>query len=296
MNLFSSPSRARHAGLALIFAGISASARAEWLFDVDAGALFDSNVNNGYEQAITRADSALTLDGAASAQLALSGADSLTFGVDARSEAYDRFHGLNVLGIGGSLAYRHKFGLGYEAPWLRLSAAAADDTYRSDLRDGGRIAFLAELGQRFSATFDAAFGFAYEHRYAKNDQPVVPGISGAVFDLRGQRAYARAGYAIDERLLLGVELNVRRGDVVASTPPDLAIFRASAAIAADPTFGANYFAYRLRGTTDVATLSASWALDDRSSVNLAFADQRTDAAGGIVYRGYRASAVLAWRY
>ncbi len=93
-----------------------------------------------------------------------------------------------------------------------------------------------------------------------------------------------------------MELNIRRGDVVASTPPDLDIFRVSSAIAADPTFGANYFAYRLRGTTDVATLSASWARDDRSTLNLAFADERTNAAGGIAYRGDRASAVLAWRY
>jgi hypothetical protein len=87
-----------------------------------------------------------------------------------------------------------------------------------------------------------------------------------------------------------------RGDVVASTPPDVGIFRVAEAIAADPTFGVNYFAYRLRGTTLTAGLPASWALDDRSSLNFALTDERTDAAGGIVYRGYTANVAFAWRY
>jgi hypothetical protein len=295
MNLFLPTLPGRRTAIVFMLAATSASARAEWLIDVDAGALFDSNVNNGYEQRDIRADGALTLNGAGS-YLALSGADSLTLGADARSEVYHRFHGLNVIGGGGTAVYRHKFGLGSEVPWIRLSAAVAADDYRSDIRDGDRIAFDAELGRRFNTAFDAAFGLTYERRYAKHDEPVVPGISGAVFDVRGQSIYARVGYAIDDRLLVGAELTLRRGDVVASTRPDLAIFRASEAIAADPTFGPDFFAYRLRGTTATVGLTASWALDDRSSLNVAYVDDRTDSAGSIVYRSHSANIVFAWRY
>lgn len=296
MNLFLSTLPGRCTAIVLLLAATSASARAEWLIDVDAGSLFDSNVNNGYEHEDIRADGALTFNGAGSYVATLSGADSLTLSADARSEVYHRFHGLNVLGGGGTAAYRHKFGLGSEAPWIRFSAAVAADDYRSDIRDGDRIALVAELGRRFSTSFDTAFGLTYERRYAKNDEPVVPGISGAVFDIRGQSIYARAGYAVDDRLLVGALLTLRRGDVVASTRPALEIFRASEAIAADPTFGPDFFAYRLRGTTATAELTASWALDDRSSLNVGYVDERTASAAGIVYRGYSANIVFAWRY
>jgi hypothetical protein len=296
MTFFSFSFCARHATIALLLAGTSTSAGAEWQLDADAGAVYDSNVNRAYERADVRADTALMLNAAAGSYQALGGADGLTLSAGARSELYGRFHGLNVLGVAGTAAYRHKFGLGYAAPWILLSATAAHDDYRGNIRDSDRVTLLAELGQRFTADFDAAFGAAYQRRYAQNNIPVVPGISGEVFDLRGLDAHVRAGYAISDRLQLGAELAVRRGDVVASTRPDAQIFLVSSAIAADPTFGPDFVAYRLRGTTDTASINASWALDERSSFNLAYADERTAAAGGIVYRSRSANAVFVWRY
>jgi hypothetical protein len=288
--------RALYLICALFAAGISAPAAAEWLLDADAGVLYDSNLNRAYASADIRADGAVTLSAAGGSFFALSGADGLTLTADARGEIYHRFHGLNLLSLGGTALYRHKFGLGYAAPWIVLAASASHDTYRNDIRDSDRVELRAELGKRFTEAFDAAFGGRFERRYAENDAPVVPGISGKVFDLRGQSVYVRAGYAASDRLLLGAELAVRRGDVVATTRRDLDIFLASNAIAADPTFGSDFFAYRLRGTTDTAKVTASWALDDRSSLILAYADERTDAAGGIIYRSHSANLVFARRY
>ncbi|HEX5865823.1 MAG TPA: hypothetical protein VF014_16480, partial [Casimicrobiaceae bacterium] len=284
MNPTSIRSRLRglHLACPLLAAVISAPATAEWVLDADAGVLYDSNLNRAYESADIRADGAFTLSAAGGSHFALSGADGLTLTASAQSEIYHRFHGLNLLGLGGTALYRHKFGLGYAAPWILLAASASHDNYREDIRDSDRVELRAEMGKRFTEAFDMAFGGRFERRYAKNDQPVVPGISGKVFDLRGQSAYARAGYAVSDPLLLGVELAVRRGDVVATTRPDFQIFAVSDAIAPDPTFGSDFFAYRLRGTTDTARLTASWAFDNRSSLNFAYADERTDATGGIV--------------
>jgi hypothetical protein len=275
---------------------MSAPATAEWLLDADAGVLYDSNLNRAHVSADIRADGAFTLSAAGGSHFALSGADGLTLTANARSELYHRFHGLNLLGLGGTAIYRHKFGLGYAAPWILLAASASHDNYRDDIRDSDRVELRAEIGKRFTEAFDAAFGGRLERRYAKNGQPVVPGISGKVFDLRGQSAYVRAGYAVSDQLLLGVELAVRRGDVVATTRRNFQIFVVSDAIAPDPTFGADFVAYRLRGTTDTAKLTASWAFDDRSSLNFAYANERTDATGGIVYRSHSANLVFAWRY
>jgi len=70
----------------------------------------------------------------------------------------------------------------------------------------------------------------------------------------------------------------------------------SDAIAAYPTFGPDFFAYRLGETTNAAKLSSSWALDERSSLNVVYFEERTDAAGGIYYRSHSANLVYAWRY
>jgi len=105
---------------------------------------------------------------------------------------YHRLHGLNLLDVGANTTYQHKCGLGYAAPWISLSVAAARDDYRGDIRDGRRLDIRAEIGKRFTPEFDASFGGRYDRRYGRNDEPVVPGISGNVFDLRGESVYARA--------------------------------------------------------------------------------------------------------
>src|SRR5205823_3826319 len=257
---------------------------------------YDSNLTRAYAPADIRADTAFALDASAGSFWALSSADGLTLAAYGRSEVYHRFHGLNQIGVGAIATYRHKFGLGSSAPWIAFSVDGAYEDYRTDIRDGGRLELRAELGKRFTPEFDAAFGGIYERRYARHDEPVVPGISGRVFALRGESLYARAGYAATERLHIGGELAVRRGDVVATTRPDFDIFTVSDAIAADPAFGPGFFAYRLRGTTDTARISASWALDERSSLNVVYVEERTDAAGGVYYRSHSANLVYAWRY
>jgi hypothetical protein len=274
----------------------SAAARAEWLFDVDAGVRYESNLTRAQQPADIRADAAAALLASGGYFFALTGADGLTLDVDAASETWHRFHGLDRVSVGGAVSYKHKFGVGYSVPWLSLAVSGSHDDYRNALRDSDAFGARAELGQRFSEAFDASVGAVYDRRHADNDLPVVPGISGKVFDVRGKSAFVRAGYALSEQLLLGANFAVRRGDVVSTTRQNLAIFLASDAIAADPAFGDDFFAYRLRGTTRTASLSSSWALSDRSSLNLRYADDRTRAYEGLDYRGRVAELSFMYSY
>ena len=63
-----------------------------------------------------------------------------------------------------------------------------------------------------------------------------------------------AAYAVTEQLASSGRFASRRGDVVSTTSQGYAIFQASNAIAADPAFGDELYAYRLRGTTNVFSL------------------------------------------
>jgi hypothetical protein len=282
----------------MLVLGWSAVARAEWLFDIDAGARYDSNLTRAQERPDVRGDAAATLFASGGTFFALTGADGLTLDVNALTEAWHRFHGLNRASIGGTASYKHKFGLGYAAPWISLGLAGSHDNYRSAIRDSDRLEARAELGQRFNETFDASLGAVYDRRYARNDLPVVPGISGKVFDLRGKSVFVRAGYALTEQLQAGANFAVRRGDIVSTTRRHLQIFLESDAIAADPAFGDDFFAYRLRGTstTQTAAITLSWALSDRSSLNFRYADERTSAYEGLDYRGRNAALSFAFSY
>jgi hypothetical protein len=86
--------------------------------------------------------------------------------------------------------------------------------------------------------------------------------------------------------------------VVSTTRQHQEIFLESDAIAADPAFGDDFFAYRLRGTSTTRTVAVtlSWALSDRSSLNFRYADERTSAYEGLDYRGRIAALSFAFSY
>jgi len=274
----------------------SAPSRAEWFIDLSATTRYDSNVNAAQAHADIRADTAAMLLASGGFFYALSGADGLSLSADARSELHRRFHGLNDIAIDVGAMYKHKFALGYAAPWLSLGILASHDDYAGNIRDSDRVEWRAELGKRFTEALDASFGGIYARRYAHNGKPLVPGISGKVFDVHGKTGFVRAGYAFTDQLQAGVRLSVRRGDVVSSTRQNFDIFQASDAIAPDPTFGNDFFAYRLQGTTQTASASVSWTLSDRASLNFAYADERTRAYDGLDYRGRIANVTLAYSY
>jgi hypothetical protein len=290
--------RARTAASVLLSMLLCAAgqARAEWFYDVRPGGLYDDNLTRAQQAADVRGDGAATLAAAAGWFHAPSGGDGITLALEANSEAYARFHGLNLISFGGSAAYRHKFGLGRDVPWASISISAAHDDYRSDIRDGNRLEARLEVGRRLTDNFDASFGVATDRRFASNDRPVVPGISGKVFDLRGLSAFARAAYDITDRLQVGGRAAVRRGDVESTTRQNLDIFLASDAIAADPAFGSDFYAYRLRGTTATANATLSWALSERSSLNLSYAVARTTSYDDLNYLSRIGTILLAFRY
>ena len=142
----------------------TAPARAEWFVEFDAGVRYDSNLTRAQKETDVRADGAAAFTASGGYFNALSGADGLTLSALAHSEAYHRFHGLNELEVGATASYKHKFGVGYAAPWVSLAATASHDNYSANIRDSDRLEWRVEMGQRFSEVFDASFGADYARR------------------------------------------------------------------------------------------------------------------------------------
>jgi hypothetical protein len=281
----------------LLIALACTQARADWEFGAFAGAFYDDNLTRAESAADKRAAGAATANLSATNFVPLTGGDGVTFTLYGRAELFDRYSGLDNLAAGGTAAYRHKFGVGYLAPWVAISVGASYDDFRDDLRTSSRLEVRGETGKRFTEQLDASVALYYEHRFDSHGEPVVPGISGKVFDLAGQGVSVRAGYAPTDQLYFDVAAGIRRGDVESTSQQNLPIFLASSAIAADPVWGdPNLFAYRLRGTTWSADLTASYALSDESSLDLSYRYAFTRAAEGLEYTTNAIFLILNHRF
>ncbi len=271
---------------------LPAAAGAEPFANASASVVYDDNLPRAADAADIRSDTLLRANGTLGWFEAPTGSGGLSATLGARAEAYARFDGLDNLGLDIGAAWKHKFGTGPDVGWLRVSGAAAVERYREDIRDGTRVDASAEFGRRFTPGFEASLGAAWDRRYASHDRPVVPGISGRAFSGSGLEGFVHAACDFTDRWQLAARVGVRRGDVVASTRPGEEIFEASKAIAADPAFGPDYYAYTIRGTTRRAMLNLSYALGDRASINLALAVARTIAYEDISYRERTATLQL----
>jgi hypothetical protein len=274
----------------------AASADAEVLLDASANWGYDDNLTRASSPTDRRTDNALSTTAALQWFYAPTEYDGETLGIFGGGQAYRRYRGLDNGWIGVNAAYRHKMGLGYAAPWWLVAATSAYHRYEDQLRTGRRYGARAELGKRFDERLDAHIAAFYDWRFAAHGESLVPGIPADVYDLRGGGFDVGAAYAVTEQVAISGRFATRRGDVVSTTSQGYAIYQASNAIAEDPTFGSALYAYRLRGTTNTFSLSASWAFNDHASLSVGYSEERTNVAEGLDYRSHLATVTFQYQH
>jgi len=286
------------AGLALLTAAAllrGGCVRAETVNDASATLAWDSNVTRANVREDVRADARVDARLAGGWRFDLAEYGSAELGAGLAGAQYGRFTRLSSAAVDASASWHRKLGLGLAAPWLSAGVGLAHEDYRDDTRDSDRLEAHFEAGKRWTEAIETSAGYAYDRRRAHQRAELVPGISGAVWDVRGHTVFARAAWALDERWQLSGELAGRRGDVVATTRRHRDIFLAADAIARSTSFGDGFFDYRLRGTTGTATSALSYALDAHSSLNLGYAFALTRAAHDLDYRNHLVSATWLFR-
>lgn len=267
----------------MLAAGCPAAAQPAWIFDFEAGWLHDSNLPRAQQATDIKSGGALSAAVSAGGFYAIDGRSSVAFTADGRAVRFDGYSGLNLDAIGASLSFRHKFGLGLAVPWAQASFTAGRENYGTSIRDSDRYSLTLEAGQRFSERFEGSLSAVVEHRNALNSSAVAPGFPGDPFETYGRAILARGSYAVTERLDLTFAYGVRSGDVVSSTRRNFQIFQASAAIAPDPAFGPDYYAYRLNGVTRTPSLGLGWTLSEYSSLRVVYSRELTYGANQLNY-------------
>jgi hypothetical protein len=280
----------------LLAAGAERAGAAERSFDAGAEAGYDTNVTRAQLRDDIRADGFVTGHASASLRWPLDEVDAASLGAGVRAAQFLRFPRLSYLAAEASASWHRKLALGLTAPWIDASALVAHEWYGDRVRNSDRLEARLATGRRFSERLDASFGYVYDRRYATHDESLVPGISGAVWDVAGHAGFVRAGYALTDAWQLEGGYAYRRGDVVSTTHRNLAIFLASDAIGESHAFGPDFFDYRLRGTTQTGAATLSYALGDYASLDLNYAYAFTRAAQGLQYQGHVVTASWSYRY
>jgi len=281
--------------------GRCGDARAQEIFSAEGGVFHDNNLSRALSASDIVGDTALSLAASGGYRFVAGDRDSVALTADLLAAAFDRFHGMNRAALGATASWTRKFGLGALAPWARISASLADEWYDENVRNGLRTSVTLRGGERVSERLELSAGGSFERYRADNATPIPAlaslGISGDAFTVLGRSLFARADFALTDRWTAFASVAGRLGDVTASTRIGPQIFEYSNAIAPDPAFGSDYFAYRISGATTWDFLAgASLALGDRSSLNLAVTRSLTYASDGIEYQTTLINASVLFTY
>jgi hypothetical protein len=279
---------------ALIALGmLPAAANADWALSAAAQARYDDNVGNAQNYDDQVSDEIIGASLSAYQVLPLSSGWLLTAGGDLSGEWFDHLSGLRNASVAGLLSIKRKWGWGAFAPWARASVSVGRSEFDASYRDFTAYRMLLAAGKRYDERWNLWVEYSFEHRAAAAGENVEPGISANAFTLNGHRLAVSVEYSVSSKLHIDLGLFGRRGDVVSTVQSDEAIYAGARAVEEDPALGADAYAYRVIGNTYGLRPGVSYALTERSLLNLAYLRARTYAQSA----DYMKSVTeLAWGY
>lgn len=275
-------------GIASVLVCYACGAPAEWLLDTALAMQYNDNLSNASLDRDIKKDTALDLTMAPAYHLQVDGFTGLTAGVGFEAVKQLDYIGLDRVSAEVRGAVRRKFGLGLYAPWSRISGTVRYSGFNDDQRDGWSYTLSVAAGRYFTERLSVQVSYRFEshHSNRTKDIPALVqnfGIHGDAFDTDAHNFGITGLYQLNERLSLVLGYTFRTGAITASTLRNSEIFEASDAIAADPVFGPERFAYRIDADTSIFSAGVSFALNYRMSFNVNYAYQDSDAYEDLAY-------------
>ena len=105
---------------------------------------------------------------------------------------------------------------------------------------------------------------------------------------------AHAQFSLSQRAFLNLSVSARHGDVISTTEENLQIFYASRAVAEDPAFGSEDYAYKITGNTYGFSVGVDFTPTPHSAIGLVFSRFDTRADGGNDYT--KSVPEVTWNY
>jgi hypothetical protein len=272
------------------------AARGDWTAGADALARHDNNVGNAAYPADIIADTIIGGHLSLYQVLAFGEGYSVAAGGDLSGETFHRLDGLNNASLGAGMTLKKKWGLGAFAPWIRVGASIARSDYRDDYRNASIYRATLTAGRRIDDRWNLWADYAFERRAAATQEQQQPGISGDAYSQESHRVAMNVEYAWNEVLSFGANLSVRHGDIVTTTLSEYRIYDAARAIADDPAFGPDAYAYKLIGTTYGFRVGIDYSPTPHTLIQCGFQRFDTRADGGNGYTKSMPEISMSYRY
>jgi hypothetical protein len=268
--------------------GMIGSVLADWRFDAETGALYDSNLSNSDRASDEKDDWAWKSEARIGNGFQLSRDLRLNVAAVLDGQVWDRFGAFDEIGVGASAGLRYRFGLGRQAPWLLIE----DRLTHNFVRDSAQSGWAERLGVRggiaLTDRMAVEAGYTFDHFAAPDD----------FYDRQGNRADVRLTFDATSSLQFALGYSFRYGDVISyAVPPRPDIVRISSEQRPDAAFGTNpiYTQYHLQVSTNTVSASAAYALTKYFSVQLAY-EYSMSTRDPLEYENHVVEAVLAFSY
>jgi hypothetical protein len=282
------------AAVLVLLAAVPDTARSDWTPGVDARVRHDDNVGNAAYPGDFIDDTIIGGHVSLYQVVACGDGYSVSAGADLDGETFHRLDGLTNASLGGGLSLRKKWGLGAFTPWIRAGASFTRSDYRDDYRNASIYRATLAAGRRIDQQWNLWADYSFERRAAATQEQQEPGISGDAYTQQSHRISGNVEYALNEVLTLDAGLSVRHGDIVTTTLSEYRVYDAARAIAEDPAFGPDAYAYRLVGTTYSFRVGLDYSPTPHTLIQCGFQRFDTRAGGG---NGYTKSVPeISWSY
>jgi hypothetical protein len=279
----------------LVLGAMPLAAHGDWTLGAEAGVRHDDNVGNAQFSPDTVADTLYVARVSIFRLFQLDDGYSMTVGGDLGGESYYKLTGLDNVSLDAAIALKKKWGLGALAPWARAAVSVARLSYDDSYRNAWDYRATLASGRRFDERWNFWADYTYENRAASPQEEEVPGLSGDDYSQVSHSLGINLEYSLLESTYLGLGLLARQGDVVSTTlQPNATAYDASSALADDPAFGPNAYAYKLTGTTYGFRVGLSFSATARSLLGCGFERFETHADGGNEYS--KSIVDITWNY
>jgi hypothetical protein len=279
----------------ILLGAVPYAAQGDWTLGAEAALRHDDNVGDAQLRSDIVADSTIRARLAVFQLFPIDGNYRVTVGCAAAGESFFRLTGLNNATLECETALKKKWALGAFAPWSRAALSVGKSAYDDSYRNAWIYRAALAAGRRIDERWNLWADYAYERQAARAQVEAVPGLSGDAFSQGSHNVQVNVEYSLRDSVFLGLGVVGRRGDVVSTTAsPSAGIFYASRALAEDPAFGPEDYAYRLLATTFGFRVGLHFAPTAHSLLGLTFTRLDTRATGGNDYD--KSLPEITWDY
>ena len=268
---------------AILAIGVPCAARADWNIAAEAHVTHDNNVGNAESYSDIVSDSIVGATLSVFDLFPIGEGYTLTVGADLNGEHYNRLTGLSNATAGSSVALKKKWGLGAFVPWARIGFSLAHSDYDDDYRNATIYRGTLAAGRRLDERWNLWADYSFERSNAASQPEEVSGISGDAFSESSNNLGLHVEYSVYTNTYQNLAALLRHGDIVSTGEGSYQILDSARAIAEDPAFGPEDYAYRLTGTTLGFKAGVNYSPTAHSLIGFDFRRFDTRAYGGNDY-------------